>query len=114
MNISSLQFMLLSILLFASNVVCHPYNLLDDEVEDDLDTCEDPDDDDQLDYNLIHDQALLKLRLVEDIMKRDGVIEKVSESGREVMRKKRDGYDDHDDNIVVRCKHSYTGDNEIF
>ena len=54
------------------------------------------------------------LRHAEEIMKRDGVIENISESGSEVTRKRRDGYDHHDDNIVVRCKHSYTGGNREF
>ena len=138
MNISSLQFIILSIIV--SNVVCYPNHM-----SEDLNMCEDSDD---LDYDLIHDLAMQKLRQVEEIMKRDGVIENISESGSEVIRKRRDGYDHlrqaeeimkrdgvienisesgsevtrkrrdgydhHDDNIVVRCKHSYTGENREF
>ena len=109
MNISSLQFIILSIIV--SNVVCYPNYMSEDVWKDDIDMCEDSD---ELDYDLIHDLAMQKLRQVEEIMKRDGVIENISESGSEVTRKRRDGYDHHDDNIVVRCKHSYTGGNREF
>ena len=143
MNISSLQFIILSIIV--SNVVCYPNYMSEDVWKDDIDMCEDSD---ELDYDLIHDLAMQKLRQVEEIMKRDGVIENISESGSEVIRKRRDGYDHlrhaeeimkrdgvienisesgsevtrkrrdgydhHDDNIVVRCKHSYTGGNREF
>ena len=55
-----------------------------------------------------------KLGQITEFMRRRDVITSVQREMEENLnRVKRDGYhddhDDHDDNVVVRCKHGYTG-----
>ena len=62
---------------------------------------------DSLEWNEIRDEALAKLADIQTIV-RNSVSNDTDETLHRLV--KRDGYDDHDDdNIVVRCKHGYTG-----
>ena len=56
-------------------------------------------------------RATEKLGQIIEFMRRQDVIMSVQREMEENLeRVKRDGYhDDHDDNVVVRCKHGYTG-----
>ena len=93
---------------------CYPYivrNDIIDEEDDNDDMCDDGGFD-ELEWDYIHEQAMVKLNEIKRIMRKAGVMENVEEHG--VVRRKTDHYHDdhdhyHDDNIVVRCKHSYTG-----
>ena len=98
-------------------VLSYPYIVRNDIIDEDDrndDMCHD--EFEELEWEYIHDQAMQKLNEVKEIMKKAGVMENEEEhaSNSRVIRRKRDHYHDdhdhyHDDNIVVRCKHSYTG-----
>ena len=89
---------LIGYLILQSIISCYSFPF------DEEDLCSDVNSDDSLDWSELRAEALAKLDDIQAIVKNTVSNETVHS----VV--KRDGYDDHDDdNIVVRCKHGYTG-----
>ena len=84
-------------------------NFIQDEELEMPEICDDQD----VDWENIQYRATEKLSQITNFMRRRDVMMSVQKEMEENLnRVKRDGYhdDDHDDhNIVVRCKHGYTG-----
>lgn len=99
----------LVIVLLAKTIQCYPNvnNFTHNEEVGMPEICDDQD----IDWDKIQYRATEKLSQITNFMKRKDVRMSVQREMKENLnRVKRDGYDDdHDDNVVVRCKHGYTG-----
>ena len=103
---------LLVIVLSAKTIQCYPKvnNFTHNEEVEMPEICDDQD----IDWENIQYRAAEKLGQITEFMQRKDVRMNVQREMEENLnRVKRDGYhddhDDHDDNVVVRCKHGYTG-----
>ena len=102
----------LVIVLSAKTIQCYPNvnNFTHNEEVEMPEICDDQD----VDWDNIQHRAAEKLGQITNFMKRKDVRMSVQREMEENLKRvKRDGYhddhDDHDDNVVVRCKHGYTG-----